>query len=398
MINSTSFVTELPSTGKYNSNISNKQFGFSLIELMIAITVGLIMLVALGALCLSITNSNKEMAKTNAQIENGRFAMQLLQDDIVHAGFWGDYVPRFDDLTATGAPGDVPTAVPDICLAYSATNWDSTYKNNLIGIPIQAYDAVPTSCNTLLTDKKASTDVLVVRHVNTCVTDATGCETNTSGKLYFQSSECQAPLPASMTADVSGYLLDTTNLNTLHKKNCTTVVTDTRRFISNIYYVRTYSNSSGDGVPTLMRSQFDLNGGALGHQAAIPLIEGIEGFNVELGIDNKSDTGATVNYAQAVSWANPKNLTSPTNRGDGNPDSFITCTTASPCTVNQLINTVAVRIYVLARANETTPGYSDAKTYSLGGVTLGPYNDAYKRHVFSTTVRLQNISTRRETP
>lgn len=389
----------MPNSNKYStSSFLNQQFGFSLIELMIAITISLIMLIALGALCLNISNTNKEMAKTNEQIENGRFAMQILQKDIVHAGFWGDYVPKFDDLTAVGVPADVPASVPDICLTYNATNWDSSYKNSLIGIPIQVYDAIPSSCSGVLTDKKSSTDILVTRHANTCVSGVGGCEVSTSGKLYFQSSECQAPLPASMTPDANGYVLVTSGFTSLHKKNCTTVVTDVRRFISNIYYIRTFANSSGDGVPTLMRSQFDLNGTALAHQTPIALVEGIEGFNVELGIDNRSDTGTIVNYTQEVTWANPNNLTSPTNRGDGNPDSFITCTTASPCTVDQLMNTVAVKIYVLARATETTLGYTDSKTYTLGTRTLGPYNDAYKRHVFSTTVRLQNVSARRETP
>lgn len=381
-----------------NYACANRQLGFNIIELMIAMTIGLIMLVALGALCFSITSSNKELAKTNAQIESGRFAMQILQNDVVHAGFWGDYIPKFDDLTAMAVPADVPTAVPDVCLAYNVTNWNSDYKNSLIGIPVQSYDAVPSSCSGVIANKKANTNILVVRHANTCVTGASGCESNTTGKLYFQVSDCQAPLPATMTADSDGFVLATTGLNTLHKKNCTTVVTDTRRFISNIYYIRTYATNTGDGIPTLMRSQFDLSGGVLAHQTATPLIEGIEGFNIELGIDNRSDTGATVNYTQIVSWANSSNLTSPVNRGDGNPDSYITCTTASPCTVDQLINTVAVKIYVLARASETTPGYTDAKTYTLGSVTLGPYNDSYKRHVFSTTVRLQNVSARRETP
>lgn len=376
----------------------NNQFGFSLIELMIAITISLILLIALGALCLNITNTNREMAKTNAQIENGRFAMQVLQKDVVHAGFWGDYVPKFDDLTAIGAPGDVPASVPDVCLAYNATNWNADYKNSLIGIPVQVYDAAPSSCAGVLTDKKASTDILVVRHANTCVSGVGSCEASVTNKLYFQSSECQAPLPTGVTPDANGYVLATSGFTSLHKRNCTTVVTDVRRFISNIYYVRTYANSTGDGVPTLMRSQFDLSGTTLAHQSAVALVEGIEGFNVELGIDDRSDTGAAVNYAQEVTWADGNNLISPVNRGNGSPDSFITCTTASPCTIGQIINTVAVKIYVLARANETTPGYTDSKTYSLGTRTLGPYNDAYKRHVFSTTVRLQNVSARRETP
>ena len=92
-------------TCKFNKpSAFGKQAGFSLIELMIALVISLIILVALGSLYLNITRANTEMAKTNIQIENGRFAMQILQSDLVHAGFWGDYIPDFDNLTFTTIP------------------------------------------------------------------------------------------------------------------------------------------------------------------------------------------------------------------------------------------------------------------------------------------------------
>ncbi len=55
---------------------------------------------------------------------------------------------------------------------------------------------------------------------------------------------------------------------------------------------------------------------------------------------------------------------------------------AVPCTVDQLSNVTAVKIYVLVRSREPTPGYTDTKTYTLGGTTLGPFNDEFKRHVY----------------
>ncbi len=391
----------------------NPQFGFSLIEFMIAITIGLLIMVALIALLLNIIRSNNELAKTNMLIENGRFAIQVMQQDIVHAGFWGNYVPEFDNMTLTAVPTDAPTEVPDLCLAYP---WGATptliaaYKTNLIGIPVQGYDAVPTAptdCSGLLDSKQDDTDILVVRHAETCVAGAGSCEADTAGKLYFQSSLCQPPVLDPMVADAPPYyILDTTNFGTLNQKDCDTDVTEKRKFISSIYYIRDYATTAGDGIPTLVRSQFDLSGGALAHQAPAALIEGIEGFNVELGIDSLSDNGTNViddadplnRYTAAIKWADRTNLTSPTNRGDGNPDSFVSCTTATPCTKEQLSNVVAVKLYVLARNSETTLGYTDTKTYTLGNTTLGPFNDNYKRHVFSSAVRLINVSGRRETP
>ena len=82
------------------------------------------------------------------------------------------------------------------------------------------------------------------------------------------------------------------------------------------------------------------------------------------------------------------------------PDgAYIHCTTAVPCTVDQLINVSAVKLYVLVRSREESPGYTDTKTYTLGGgTTLGPFNDRYKRHLYVTTMRLPNVAGRRETP
>lgn len=444
--------------------------GFSLVELMVAITIGLLIVAALLALYLNITRTNAEMAKANSLIENGRFAIQLIQNDLIHAGFWGGHVPQFDDLTFSTAPTDAPTAVPEIYATYNTANWTSPYKNNLIGVPVQAYDAAPGctdpggGCTTeRVLDKKANTDVLVVRHAETCLPGVGNCEADSSGKLYFQSSLCAAEngataqggaaatitLSATASAIISAYngmaihaisgtgagqtrqitaydgatkiatitpiwtitpdntttysidVLDTsTNINgyNLKKRDCATLA-DKRKLISNIYYVRNYAVTVGDGIPTLMRSSFDLSGGTLAHQAAQPLIEGIEGISVEFGIDSVSDSGGAVVPTAEIAWADVITKTSPTNRGDGIPDgAFTPCTDAAPCTAAQLTNVAAVKLYVLARANLATPGYTDTKTYTLGSTTLGPFNDSFKRHVFSTTVRLTNISGRRETP
>jgi type IV pilus assembly protein PilW len=65
-------------------------------------------------------------------------------------------------------------------------------------------------------------------------------------------------------------------------------------------------------------------------------------------------------------------------------------------TAEQFSQVVAVRIYLLARANEPTPGYTDAKTYDLGlHGTVAPAN-GYKRKLFETVVRLQNVAGWRE--
>jgi hypothetical protein len=451
--------------------------GLSLIELMIAIAIGMALIAALLALFVNVTRTNNEMTKMNRQIENGRFAIQLLQDDIVHAGYWGSHVPQFDDLTTVVAPLDAPNAIPDPCLDYAS--WTDQHRANLIGVPVQA----DTGTCGVVTDQQANTDTLVVRYAHPCALEwdaskatwmpaGPGCEADTAGKLYFQSTLCEMEVSAVAqqpntattiklnakasptddyyngaiiriiggagagqsrkitdydgltrvaTVDSSwgtvpdnsstyafgiGRVLDTSGF-IYHERNCSTPAAK-RKFVSNLYYIRDYAVNPGDGIPTLMRSSFDLQDKQLNHHAGPPLtqplIEGIEGFRVQFGVDTKSDADKDVNYTLPVVWADPMKKVSPTNRGDGIPESYftgagVTCTGPG---INQCraANVVAVRIHVLARSLERTPGYVDSKTYRLGDQypVLGPFNDNFKRHVFSTTVRLVNPAGRRDTP
>jgi type IV pilus assembly protein PilW len=80
--------------------------------------------------------------------------------------------------------------------------------------------------------------------------------------------------------------------------------------------------------------------------------------------------------------------------GDGAPDHYV----ASPAAAD-FTSAVAARVHVLARNTEPSVGFVDSKTYRLGlAGDLGPLNDAYKRHVYTGTVRVTNTSGRREIP
>lgn len=378
------------------------QSGFSLIEMMVVLVITSLMLVAVLQLFLDVTRTRDEMANTSTQMENGRFAITLLESDLLHGGFWGGYIPQFDDLTSTAKPSDFPNpypatpAIPPAPCAPFAT-WDAAYKGALLGIPVQVYDSVPTGCGAVVTSKLANTDVLVVRHADTRAYPAScdaaappwtgGCAGYDGDKVYFQSSRCASEPLYSFVMGTGGF--------NLRDKSCAAgALTEIRRFVSNIYYIRNYSVTIGDGIPTLMRAEFG-GDGATGWQVE-PLIEGIESLVVELGVDSLSDNGAAVDYSTKVSWADPLNKTSPTNRGNGAPDgAYVHC---SGCTNEQLANTVAVKVHVLARSIEPSQGYTDAKVYQLGTVAVDPADKRFKRHVYSTTVRLTNVSMRRETP
>lgn len=362
----------------------------TLIELMIAMTISLLIMTAVLTLYLNLRRTNDDMANTNALIENGRFAIQVLQEDLAHAGFWNGYIPQFDDLTLTSLPGDVPSALPPVCSAFSA--WTAQDKTNAIGIVLQTYSAVPAGCSGIVSHLAPNTDVVVIRHADTCSPGVGNCDALAAGKVYFQPSFCD-------NETATPYVLDTTGF-VLHKRDCSTLA-ERRKFVTDLYYVRDYAVTVGDGIPTLMRSQFDSSGGASPSnalQAAVPLIEGVEAFRIELGVDNLSDSGAGVRYDQAVSWADINTKTSPTNRGDGAPDgSFVHCG-ATSCTVDQLMNVVETKLYVLVRSRLASPGYSSDKTFSLGGASLGPFTDSFKRHLFTSSATLVNVSRRRQTP
>jgi hypothetical protein len=456
--------------------------GLSLVELMVGMTISLVVLSALVTIYLNVARSNEELAKTNNLIENGRYALQLLEADLVHAGYWGGYLPQFDDLTSVMAPGDVPSAVPNPCAPYSS--WTGTDLANLIGIPVQTSDQLWSGAGCLApATLRAGNDVIVVRHAETCVPDSANCDAFDANRLYFQQSMCEAEKSAGLATGgsantitfASGAALDdaykgamlrlvsgagagqvrlVTSYNgstreatvspvwtvvpdstsefaldyvlnassaILHKRDCVGTGTpahlpvtagadaDLRRFISNIYYVadRAHPINTGETVPTLMRAHFDAAPGTHAHRAPVPLIDGVEALRIEIGVDDISETLEAVDFTAAVNWQDPGTLKTPRNRGDGVPDRYVHCTAAAPCTQGDLANAVSVKIWVLARSREPSRDYLDDKSYCLGAsdaggcpadATIAAANDNYKRHVFSRSVRLVNVSARRETP
>ena len=62
------------------------QGGFSLIELMIAITLGLLIMSGLTTIFVKNSQARSEIERSNRQLESGRYAMALLTDDLRMAG------------------------------------------------------------------------------------------------------------------------------------------------------------------------------------------------------------------------------------------------------------------------------------------------------------------------
>ena len=339
--------------------------GFSILELMISLTIGLLITALLITVYTRTSLTHAEFKRANSQIESGRFALQVIQQDLMLAGYWGEYGP-------TGTP----TAPISPCKAWSGTDpWTTPDKTNVFLLAVQGYAApattsAPTTCGTPITSPATGSDVLIVRHVETCEAGSTGCEAVNNSKLYLQVSKC--------SSDATGYVLDTSSTAFTLKqkdsngKSCITTgyastLAGKRKFVSNIYYVR----DTGDGHPSLVRSSFDIPGP--GPQGAQVLVEDVEKLRVE--------------YARDTS-------------GDGIPDTAYenTCSTCATDTewATFWSQVVSVRLHVLARSSSTSPGHTDTKTYNLGsGGAVGPFNDGYKRHVYTLVVRLVNVASRK---
>src|SRR5450759_5467808 len=114
-------------------DIRNKthQNGFSIIEMMISITIGLIILAGLTAIFISNSRARTEIERANRQIENGRYALQLLSDDVRLAGYDAEFDP-----SAMTSPG----TLPDPCAADFPSLLASL--NNALPLQVQGYDNV----------------------------------------------------------------------------------------------------------------------------------------------------------------------------------------------------------------------------------------------------------------
>lgn len=334
--------------------------GVSLIELMIGITLGMIIVAALAVLFANSSASRAELERSSRQIENGRFAMDLLAEDLRLAGFYGE-------LSVLSIPA--PGALPDPCSVLPA-DWAAA-----IPVPLQGYDngASPPSC--VPGTVQPGTDILVVRRVATCDAGVAGCAAPVAGQPYLQAARCSTQVPTVANSYRLGAFGSTTFDRQL--RDCATAA-NLRQYFVRIYFVST-NNGQGSAVPTLKRMELMGTGGF----TEVPLVEGIEQLNFEYGIDTDND-GQTNGYT-----ADPNTY---------NPAGCVGCNALA-----NWMNVMAVRVNLLARNVEPTLGFTDVKTYTLGldatnnPVTYAP-RDNYKRHAYSTVVRLVNNSQRREVP
>ena len=395
-----------------NSGVApwRRSAGLSLVELLIAIALGLIIVAAMVAVFANSSVARNEIERMSRQIENGRYAVEILSDDLRHAGFYAQL--NFASLPGAGTLLTEPEHDP---CSTDATHWLKAMNLHVRGYDpsMPGYDpshgGVPCLAGR---NYKAGTDVLVVRRVRTCAAGAPGCEAAVTDKPYLQVPMCATDSGASPKLELAPN--NPATVFTLMAKGTTpanchpTDLAPIRQYLVHIYFVSkdnasvspTCPNSDPTidrevCVPTLKRLELTGTGWAV-----TPLVEGIEQLNVNYGVDCTAFGAA----------------------GYGDPDDYRadpTTATGGTCTsdVNRWMNVMSARVFVLARNLEPSPRYTDPKCYNLGVRSDGPppvaeefpdcsttpptfpgSDASYRRHAYTALVRINNPAGRRDTP
>ena len=331
-------------------NCSRHERGLTLVELMVAVTIGLLISAAvLGVYVNSVRSLSQDERYARMQ-ENGRYALRLLAEDLMMADFWGQMTST-DTVTTTLT---IPTGdcAEDIGMFTADT---AIMFNNYHDVSTHF-----TPCSTLTDDQEPGTDVVVVKRTEGAATSETFVDVNdvdgdsdTAETLTTGGSDLSTGVVYLRTNGTNGEFIDDAS-----SANTPALDEGDWEYVPRVYYVRDHYESPGDATPALCR----LDISATGLDTPLCVAEGIEDLHLQFGIDSDAD-GVANRYA------------------------------ADP-TLAEMENVVTVRIYLLARSTDVDPSYTDTKTYLLGDVAVAAANDGFYRTVFSTTVSLRNTVNR----
>ncbi|MEQ8938150.1 MAG: PilW family protein [Gammaproteobacteria bacterium] len=305
---------------KYNS-------GMSMVELMIAMVIGVILLG--GAATMFMTNKRiyKEQAEMGLLQENARFALDLLADNIRMAGYVGCH-DDFDNITNhLTTPG--MNDFTDFIDGTQGANDSITIRYfQPFGVTTTADMGAPDS-DIAINDGQGinENDVLAI-------TDCANADIflnthdDTPGDMLIKHEQ-----------DAAGNTSD--NLSKSYPTGSMI-----NRVISRRYFIQDSSNGTG---PALW---WQHAGGSE------ELIEGVEKMEILFGEDTT---------------------------GNGRPNSF-----ANAGAITDWRDVVAVQVALLMRTVEEYGTIVDERQYDLLGTTYNPVDDRRRRRVFTTTIQIRN--------
>ncbi|MFT5394161.1 MAG: type IV pilus assembly protein PilW, partial [Gammaproteobacteria bacterium] len=228
--------------------------GFTLLELMVAMTLGSLVTLSVLTLYIGASRSYAQEELYALLQQNGRYALKVLGKDLAMADFWGQ-VMSTDTISASFTVVGTDCAVG--VDAYNASN--ALLFNNYHESPTQTH-FVP--CALVQDNLLPNTDVIFIKRVEGAPTAET-----VDGTVYLR------------TNGTDGSLLN--NAPAIAQ----TVGQSDWRYIPRIYFVRDYLDTSGDGIPALCR--IGLDDTSLSDIQC--LAEGVEDLHLQFGIDSDID-------------------------------------------------------------------------------------------------------------
>jgi type IV pilus assembly protein PilW len=390
----------IKSTGRFSAHDQRRQSGLTLIELMIAMTIGLILLVALGQLFVTTRSTHKtEEGYARAQ-EAGRFSMEFLRKDIRMAGYAGCNNPSASGTVQGNGAGT--TCTTNFCnLADPA---DDSTRFAAEGVRGYTYTGNGTSNN--LTDwtpnlpavffangdVKPNTGVILIQYAVSTGTNIVGnpipdnanvkipstsplIDGNASNGEIVQNdivviSDCKNTDVFRITSDPYNAGAGDGTLAHANSNNLSAMLThsygndaEILTLASIVYYIEP-NNAANE--PALMRRSLG-SGGVVG--AAQELVEGVEDMRFLYGVDTDTPRDKVANrYVLA------NDVVDLTGLGTTTWDDVAT-----------------VRLGLLIRTPAGVDQTPDSKTYELvDGVDVGPFNDNRRRQVYRTTIEIRN--------
>lgn len=252
----------------------NQQRGYTIVELMVGLTAGLIVLLAITAIVFAASQHRHDLERVSRQVENGRYAMTLLADDLSNAGYFG---------RVRSARRGVARDDPRSMLSRRRRPEDGR---------IRPRSGVRTRRNDARLHQRSSQRIA-------CARDPTRLHVR-CGCIRLRRSDpgrnvhAGKPLRDGACLVHGGRALRGSRTGqqwcvAVHfdPSACRATPAALRRYVVHLYYLAA-NNEDGDGVPTLKRAT--LSGGAF---TVEPLVEGIEAINFECAVDTNGDGART---------------------------------------------------------------------------------------------------------
>ena len=338
---------------------SRTQRGFSLVEMMIAMVIGLILIAGVIQIFVSSKQSYRVQDSMGRLQENARFAMDFLSREVRMAGF-------------TGCFKNSPTTIENILNTPSAFSWD--INNMLSGNEATSATTWSPALDASLTGLvKGGTDVINVRHMSSQGINLVPSYSDSAQLFISPSGNIFADGDILMVTDCTqGSVFQVTNLqpsggkvNVVHSSAGGVSPGNTGPHLANSY-------GPGSEVAKLENTVFYIATGTSGEPAL---------FERTLG--NSAGTASASSQELVEGVEDMQILYGEDTDGDGSANVYVTADA-----VGNMANVVSVRISLLMRtADNNLVGTPQTYNYDGSSITA---TDKRIRRVFNSTIKLRN--------